>query len=216
VLKKVVGLSLVCVILLAVTVGGTWSFLSDTGKSGGNAIQAGTLYLLTMNDGGSAFTSGVTQSLNFTELKPGQSTLPVTIWLKNGSANNINGNAVNFSFSYTKSNGNQNGTPVMTADATAAILQVTALDYNRTTNLLGMVTDWNNNGYIDLQDLQTATNSPNSQLNLATVLNPGGPAIAFTIQLMMRNLDQYGYPIANINDFQGDGVNLTIKFTLTH
>lgn len=215
-LKKIVGLSIVCVILLTVAAGGTWAFMSDTGKSSANQIKAGKLNLLTgvSYDGNppSSYVNGLSQTLNVTNLKPNQSTPSVAVYLKNDIISNA-GSTVGIRFAYTESDTNQNGTPNMSADSTAAIFQITTLDYNRSQNLLNLISDWNGNGYIDVQDLQTATNGANHQLNGLSGISPGLNK-PVQIQLKMRYLDQYGAPIVNINDFQGDGFNLTLYFTL--
>ena len=212
-LKRIVGLAIASVILLTLTVGGTWAYMSDTGKSSQNFIKASQLTLLTgiSPDGGVTvnYSRGLTQSFNVSNLKPSQSTQPVTIYLKNETTS-INGTSVNISFQYTKSDGTPN-TIVMSADSTAAILEVTTLVYNRTQNFLlgGLITDWNGNGYIDMQDLMTATNSPNSQMNGLVGIGAGLNK-QFTIQLKMRSEAQQ----PSIDNFQGDGLNITMYFTL--
>jgi predicted ribosomally synthesized peptide with SipW-like signal peptide len=44
-LKKTIGLVLACIIIVAVTAGGTWAYLSDTGSRTGNVISTSTLNL---------------------------------------------------------------------------------------------------------------------------------------------------------------------------
>ena len=212
-LKRIIGLAIVSVILLTLTVGGTWAYFSDTGKSGQNFIKASQLTMLTgiSPDGGVTvnYSRGLTQSLNVSNLKPSQSTQPITIYLKNETTS-INGSSVNISFQYTKVT-TPNTDPPMSADSTAAIFEVTTLVYNRTQNFLlgGLITDWNGNGYIDMQDLMTATNSPNSQMNGLAGLQAGLNK-QFSIQLKMRSEAQQ----PSIDQFQGDGLNITMYFTL--
>lgn len=205
-LKKVIGLSIACIIVLTLAAGGTWSYLSDTEKSANNLIRAGVINLVTENTGGTAYTSGVTQSINITNLKPGQS-ITATIHLKNELATNLSSSGINISFDYSQNNAGGS----MTADATAGILRVTNLQYSR--NLLSSLTDNGSKGYWTVQDLKMDTTGANHQLdNLTPSLAPGGPPVDFIIQIQMSNINQ----VANINSFQNCGINLTVYFTLVH
>jgi hypothetical protein len=210
-IRKIVALSIACVIVLTLAVGGTWAFLSDSGLSPSNQISAKTLSLLTGTspDGGVNvfYSSGLTQSFNVTALKPGQSTPPVTIYLKN-PVGNIYGSSVDFHFKYSKVTGDAALTPVMSADSVAQVLKVTLLDYNRTTDLTTLIPD-GGKGYITLYDLMTYTSSPNAFLNGLPGIN-AGMANTFSIQFQMLTASEQ----SNINDFQGDGVNVTMLFTI--
>jgi hypothetical protein len=90
-----------------------------------------------------------------------------------------------------------------TADQTAAVIRVLTLEYDGH-NLLDSsftphVTDINGNGYLDIYDLKNA--------NLTGL--PGLDAGASkTLGISIRLIDTTG------NDFQSDGINITMTFTL--
>ncbi len=99
--------------------------------------------------------------------------------------------------SYTESDGSPNIVN-KTADATAAIIEVTVLTYNGT-NLLVSVSDSNGNGYKDMQDLKNASLTRLSGLT-------AGATKDFVTTIKMRD--------GVSNDFQADGIDITMTFTL--
>jgi predicted ribosomally synthesized peptide with SipW-like signal peptide len=216
VLKKIVGLALASVLLLTLLVGGTAAYFSDTGKASQNAIAAGQLYLLTSNDDGVSYSSGVVQTLTSLKLKPTQSK-SATIKLKNDS-NNLDASYLDIAYSYTKVDGNQNGTSTMSADATAAIIKITLLQRDRAphlVNLLPYVTDWNGNTWVDLQDLAYWTSGVDSShmvLSNLTGLSHNGTT-TITIGIQMASYTEVGVK-STLDAFQGDGVNITMKYSL--
>jgi predicted ribosomally synthesized peptide with SipW-like signal peptide len=191
-MKKLVGILLALIIALAVVGGGTWAVLQDPESALNNKIAAGTLDLRTNN------VNGVTATLTATSLKPNTNVGPQTIVLKN--AGTVYGSTLNFSCSYTESDGAQNGTTNMSADDVAKILQVIIMDYNRldlTSD--NYTTDVDGNGYKDLYDVAHTTYPALLGLNYLDEKN-------FVVQLKMRDgID---------NNFQGDGVNITMTFVL--
>ena len=86
----------------------------------------------------------------------------------------------------------------MTADQTAAMLGVTKLNYDGS-SILGSVSDSQPNGYIDIGDLYNADLS--GQSGIADSANK-----VFEIEVKLR--DSTG------NDFQEDGITITMNFTL--
>jgi predicted ribosomally synthesized peptide with SipW-like signal peptide len=64
-MKKIIGLSIAAIIIIALAGGSTFAFFSDTAKSSDNQIQAGSLYLTANN---TAFFQTATQ---FNNIKPG-------------------------------------------------------------------------------------------------------------------------------------------------
>lgn len=188
--KKVVGLAIAFMLAISMMSGGAWAFFSDTETSVNNTLTAGTLDLLT-ND-----VNGVTQTLYAANLKPNNSVGPATITLKNSGT--LAGATLDIVFSYVESDGAPNAVN-MTADITAAIIEVTTLTYNGA-NLLTGVSDLNANGWKDIQDVKNATN--------LTGLSGLGAGLSkdFVITIKMRD--------GINNDFQADGVIITMTFTL--
>jgi spore coat-associated protein N len=168
---------------------GAWAYFNDTEASSDNSLSTGTLDLKTNN------ADGVTQTLYATSLKPNVSVGPSTITLRN--AGTATAATLDIAFSYVESDGSPN--PVnMSADATAAIIEVTALTYGGT-NLLTSVSDSNSNGYKDIQDVKNA-----SLTGLSGLM--AGASKDFTITIKMRD--------GISNNFQADGINITMTFAL--
>jgi hypothetical protein len=86
----------------------------------------------------------------------------------------------------------------MTANATAAVIEVTTLDYGGS-SLLGSVSDGNSNLYIDIEDLKNADLTGQTGIDASATKD-------FTITVQFRGDASH--------DFQSDGINITITFTL--
>lgn len=188
-MKKILGLTMAVLLCMGMLVIGTWAYFSDTESATNNQLTAGTLDLKTNN------VDGVTQTLNAPNLKPNVSVGPATITLRNSGS--LAGATLDIVFSYVESDGSPN-TVNMSADATAAVIEVTTLTYNGT-NLLTGVTDNNVNGYKDIQDVKNYNLT--GQGGLAA-----GASKNFVITIKMRD--------GINNNFQADGVNITMTFTL--
>lgn len=185
--KKLVLSAMLMTVVAAGLVGGAIAAFTDI-EYADTSFQAGTLDLKTDN------VDGVSQTLYATTMKPGQSVGPATIALRN--IGSIAGSALDITVSYTESDAGTN--PVnKSADQTAAVLRVDALEYGGV-SILASVADLNANGYIDVQDLKNANLS--GLPGIAT-----GAGRDFTVQLTLNTTD---------NDFQGDGVDLDFTFTL--
>jgi spore coat-associated protein N len=195
-IKKVVGLSLAGLLVLCLTAVSAWAYYTDTETSSNNQITAGTLDLKTNN------VNGVTQTLYGVSLKPGTTVGPQTISLYN--AGSLTGSTLNISCSYTESDAaSQNGTTNMTADQTAAVIQISTLKYDgddlTSSSFTPHISDVNANGYIDVYDLL------HSPLTGLSGLNPYSTK-DLVIGLTLRDgID---------NNFQGDGISITFTFVL--
>ena len=188
-MKKILGLAIAFVLLIGMTGIGTWAYFSDTETSTGNQLTAGTLNLTT-NDA-----DGVTQTLLATNMAPGDTVGPETITLKNTGS--VAASSLDLAFSYVESDGSTN--PVdMTADATAAMLEVTTLNYGGS-SLLSSVSDGNSNTYKDIEDLKNADLSGQSGIDASASKD-------FEIAVQLRT--------STGNDFQADGITVTMTFTL--
>jgi spore coat-associated protein N len=192
-MKKKVVLSLMLILVAASVIGGSaFAAFLDLETSTNNTFTAGTLDLKT-NDA-----DGVTQTLYATSMKPGQSLGPATIVLKN--AGSINGATLDIVFNYTENDGtNPPEFPMnKTADETAAVLEINTLEYGGF-SLLSAVTDYQPNGYKDIEDLKHANLSGLSGINASQTKD-------FIIKVTLRS--------GIGNEFQADGINMTITFML--
>jgi predicted ribosomally synthesized peptide with SipW-like signal peptide len=184
-MKKIIGLSLVLIIAVALSGIGTFAYLTDHAASSGNSFVAGTLDLKTNN------ADGVTQTLYAIGMSPGATVNSPAITLKNTGT--VNGATMDIVFSYV-------GSPIgdKTADDIAAMIEVITLNYGGADLLSGIV-DSNHNGYLDLFDLKNTNFTGRSGLNAGASKN-------FDISIRLRS--------ETANDFQGDGIAVTMTFTL--
>ena len=190
-MKKILGLTIVAMLLIGMTGIGTWAYFSDVETSTGNILTAGTLDLTT-NDA-----DGVSQTLLATNMAPGDTVGPETITLKNTGS--VGASSLDLAFSYVENDGSTN--PVnMSADATAAQLEVTVLNYGGS-SILGSVSDSQTipNGYIDIEDLKNADLSGQGGIDASA-------SKVFEIAVQLRT--------STGNDFQADGITVTMTFTL--
>lgn len=188
-IKKVIGLTIALVLLLGMSGIGTWAYFSDVETSGENVLAAGTLDLKTDD------VDGVSQTLLASNIMPGDTVGPETIILKNSGT--VAGSSLDLSFSYIESDSSPNPAD-MTANATAAILQVTTLNYN-SSSLLSSVSDNNSNGYKDVYDLSTANLTGLDGIGASSTRN-------FEIAVTLRSDAS--------KDFQADGIDVTMNFIL--
>ncbi len=187
-MKRILGLTIAFMLLISMGGIGTWAYFQDTETSTGNVLAAGTLDLKTDD------ADGVTQTLYASNLKPGD-IVPGSIALKNTGS--VAGSSVDLVFTYGENDTSPNPSP-MTADATAAVIEVTTLTLEGY-DLLGGVSDGNSNLYIDIEDLKNANVSDPTGIDAS-----GTKAFIITVQL---RADTSG-------DFQYDGINITMTFTL--
>ena len=187
--KNIASLVLACLLLISVSAN-TWAFFTNNEDSNANQLAAGTLDLKTDD------ADGVTQTLYTDNLTPGDTVGPATIVLKNTGA--VNGSSLDIEFSYIEDDNPAPNPEQATADETAAVMEVTTFSYDGS-SLLTSVSDNNTNGYKDVQDLAIADLSGQSGISAAASKN-------FTIEITARP--------DTPNDYRGDGINLTISFTL--
>ncbi len=188
-MKKILGLTIAFMLLIGMGGIGTWAYFQDTETSTGNVLAAGTLDLKTDD------VDGVTQTLYASNLKPGDS-VSGSITLRN--AGTVAGLTLDLAFTYVESDDIVPNPPNMTADGTAAVIEVTILDYDGL-DLLSYVSDGNSNLYIDIQDLK------NTIFPSQAGINPSDPKV-FSITVQLR--------AGTSSDFLSDGINITMTFTL--
>lgn len=188
-MKKILGLFLALMLGFGMAGIGSWAYFSDIETSPGNVMTAGTLDLKTGD------VDGVTQTIYATKMKRGDS-VSGNATLKNTGT--IDGATLDIVFSYIESDDSPNSVN-MGSDATAAVLEVTALNYD-SSSLLDSVSDNNINGYKDVEDVKNADLTGLSGLSTLASKN-------FEIVLKLKG--------STGNDFQGDGVTVTITFILS-
>jgi predicted ribosomally synthesized peptide with SipW-like signal peptide len=199
-MKKIIGLSLALMMVVGMIGVATFAHFTDNETSSGNQMVAGTLDLKVSNDG-ITYSDGVSQTLYATNMSPGATVSNNTFTLKN--AGNTNGATMDIVFSYANSDGTPNTVP-MTANQTAAVIEVTTLTYGGTDLLTTLpLIDTNGNVYIDVLDLTSAPNV--TRLTGLSGLDAGVSKV-FAISVQLRS--ETG------NSFQSDGIDMTMTFTL--
>ena len=188
-MKKILGLTIAFMLLIGMGGIGTWAYFQDTETSTGNLLAAGTLDLKTDD------VDGVTQTLSASNLKLGD-IVSGSITLRN--AGTVAGSTLDLAFSYLESDDIPNSV-LMSADATAAMLEIITLDYGGSTLLGNFGDSGNTNGYRDIQDLK------NASLAGLTGIDASGTKI-FTITVQLE--------AGTSSDFQSDGITITMTFTL--
>jgi len=187
-MKRILGLTIAFMLLISMGGIGTWAYFQDTETSTSNVFAAGTLDLKTDD------VDGVTQTLYASNLKPGDN-VSGSITLKNTGT--VAGLSLDLVFSYVESDSSPNPAN-MSADATAAVIELTTLNLGGS-SLLGSVSDNNINGYKDVEDLKNANLAGQTGIDASATKD-------FTIMVQFRG--DAGH------DFQSDGINITITFTL--
>jgi len=188
-MKRIIGLTIAIMLSLGMSGIGTWAYFSDVETSTGNQLAAGTLDLKTDD------VDGVTQTLFATKMAPGDTKASENITLKNSGS--LAGTTLDLVFSYVENDSSPN--PVdRNADDTAANIEVTALNYGGS-SLLSSISDNNTNGYKDVEDLK------NEDLSGQSGIDPSASK-DFGITAKLR--EETG------NDFQADGIDITMTFTL--
>ena len=187
-MKRIVGLAIALILLVGMGGIGTWAYFSDVETAAGNELTAGVLDLKTDD------VDGVTGTLTLSNMKPGDTTSG-SITLKNTGT--MTGSTLDIEFSYVEDDGTPNVVN-MSADDTAAVIEVTTLDYDAS-SLLGGISDGNSNTYTDIEDLKNANLTGLSGINASATKD-------FEVAVQLRT--ETG------NDFQADGVNITMTFTL--
>ncbi|MFC1943117.1 TasA family protein [Chloroflexota bacterium] len=188
-MKRILGLTIAFLLLIGMTGIGTWAYFTDVESSTGNVLAAGTLDLKTDD------VDGVTQTLFATNMQPGDNVTSENITLKNiGSGAGV---TLDLAFSYIENDSSPNPAD-MSANATAAVIELTTLNYDGA-SLLSSVSDNNTNGYKDVEDLKNADLSGQSGINASA-------SKKFEIAVQLRS-------DAN-KDFQADGIDVTMTFIL--
>jgi len=163
----------------------------DTESSIDTHFIVGTLDLKTNDE------DGVSQILSASSLACGETVGPCTIVLKNSGS--VGGQSLDVAFYYEDSDVFPNEDP-MTADATAAMIEVTMLEYGGTSLLSSEIDLYGNcNGWTDVNDLMLFDFS--GQVGIDALMTND-----FIIEVRLRSDTA---PVC-----QDDGIDLTITFVL--
>jgi len=138
---------------------GTWAYFTDTEKSVGNTFTAGVLDV------------EISQSFHFEGVAPGSSKTE-SIEVNNSRAASIEADEVYLEFDVTDQETNDDTDSERTAENISGItnvagtnrgstdisklIEITSMEYNNNVNTIYIYSDSNNNGYIDLDDLNKA------------------------------------------------------------
>ena len=155
-MKRIIGLSIAAMIIIAMVSTGTWAFFSDTEISSNNQFSAGTLNLK-LSDSDQTDVDGVTASFGGTNLQPGGTVGPSTITLKN--IGTLNADHVDIKFhNVVTDNPSYDAADLGTNIADmSSVLVVAALSYGGN-NLLTQTVP----GTFDNTDIEAADNAGNN------------------------------------------------------
>jgi predicted ribosomally synthesized peptide with SipW-like signal peptide len=198
-MKRILGLTIAIILLLAAVIGGTLAYFSDTEVSGGNDFAVGTLDLK-LTDANETDQDGVTASWGGTDMAPGDSS---TGWVDLRNSGSLDADHVEVAFANTLTN-------VVTpaelgaddADVSDSLI-VTVLTYDGADLLPAAIAAHDTgDGRLSLGELDGATID-----DLTPVPTANGAAVrrlAMTVEL----------DSATGNGNQGDSVTTAITFTL--
>jgi spore coat-associated protein N len=209
-MKKIIGLSIAAIIVIALAGVGTFAFFSDTEVSATNTFSAGTLDLKVSNDSIN-YADGVTTTWGGTNLSPGAAAISGHVDLKNAGTVAAQHTEVKFTNTVTNA---VTPTEIGADDLDISThINVQVLSYDGT-DLLAYSAGQFTNSVIQAADLagnhdgKITLNELNSRkLSFTNVPTPNGAAVK---QLLMTvQLDS-----ATGNGNQGDSVTTLVDFGL--
>ncbi len=191
-MRKILGLTVAAVLVMGLVGGGTWAYFSDTESVTTNILSAGTIDLSS---------DVATAELTAANFAPGDVLGTGNITLTNDGS--LDANVLNITVTFVENdNAYSTGNATdMTANETAAMLQVTTLTYGGTDILAANVSDDNSNGWKDLDDVANADLSSLAGINASASKD-------FIITIQARGSEM-------TNSYQNDGVDVTFTFELT-
>jgi predicted ribosomally synthesized peptide with SipW-like signal peptide len=211
-MKKILGLVLAALVVMAMAGGATWAAFSDTETSSSNTFTAGTLNLK-LTDGNETDQNGVTGSFSGSDLVPGDSVGPSTITLKNTGS--VTANHVDIQFVVAVTDNATYDAADLGANVAdmSASMTVSALSYGGT-NLLTQTTP----GTFDNTYIQAADAAGNN--DDAITLNELDDVIiqSLTAPAASNGTKDFAITISLAsglgNGIQGDQVDVTVTFGL--
>jgi spore coat-associated protein N len=192
-MKKILGLGMVALLVMALVGGGTWAYFSDTETSSGNALAAGTLDLGLANTSGAEAGASVTATWTTPSgFKPGD-TLDKTLYIKNSGS--ITMSSVNITFAHAYSE----NTPI-TVSGYNQLLTTTG---NLTNMLTASTATWNGTPTSFQGHSLTTMTTTDGSMNLGS-LAPGAEALLRIV---------WTFDPAATNGCQGDSEDLTLTIS---
>ena len=194
-MKKILGLGMVALLVMALVGGGTWAYFNDVETSGENILTAGTLNLGLANTIGSTNNGSATGTWVLSNLAPGDNATAASLYAHNSGT--INMTSVNITFAHTITN----GTPTTVYNYAGT---------NATDNLSNMIwaktVTWNGTGSsVNVTALAGKTLGELSLLNIDLGYLNAGVEAALTIGWSLN--------ATATNGCQGDSANITVTLT---
>lgn len=187
-------LSLISIVSAVSLLGGAaYAFFSDVGTSTNNSFASGT-FDLKLTDASQTALDDVSETWTGTNMAPGGATVSATLSLRNSGT--VAGDHVHFKAANTPTD----VAPTEDDGTMAKHLEVTVMTYDAV-NILPLFTDYNGNGHIDLEDLQSGGDG----VNIGALTDTG---VDHPLVMGVR-LDS-----ATNDTYQGDSVNSTFTATL--
>ena len=211
--NKKIGVMILVVLIGALAVGvGSWALWSDTDASTSNTVDDGTMDV-TIN----GTNNGVTGSFSLNNAQPGNTTSH-TFVLRNKGTTEADHVELALSLSENDASRSEPGDSELNAELgageTAKLIRVTEYEYRNNAgdtlnNLQDDVTDNNDNGIIDLKEVQNQAGIADG-LNAPQANNGNTTQLVLTLEIADDSGDFTGVD----EDIMADGVDITVEFTL--
>jgi predicted ribosomally synthesized peptide with SipW-like signal peptide len=217
-MKKILGLTIAALLVIAMVAAGTFAYFSDTEQSTANTFTAGTLDLKVSNNA-TLYLDGVSATWADANANPGM-TKSGTVTLKNNGASGINAAKVQIQFSnlvtdYINAAAVATDTGDANIDDISTVMEITSMHYGAT-DLLAQTTP----GTFDNLDIQAADVAGNADgiltldeldsVILGNLTTLGGLTANSTAAFSMT----VTIPTTVTNGIQGDSVTTSVKFAL--
>ena len=200
--RRILMLGITAILVASLLAGaGSFAYFSDVETSTGNTFTAGTLDLKVSDWDELTFKDGVSATWTFSNMKPGDTVGPRSVWLRNFGSVEADHIEITSTNVVNDPSGPESDTEEGTTDMAQA-MEIIAMTYTANPGLLGSLTDWNSNGIIDLEDLETGFDN----IKPVPLANQGSQT-TFTMTIRF-------HPTLGDNDYQGDTLTTTIIFTL--
>lgn len=197
--------SILVIAVAAILIGaGTWAYFSDSEKSPNYSIASGKLDLkISDPDENGGGRDGVHDTWVMPNGMPGVSTVSSSVWFRNAGSIDADHLEVAVANQTIDPPGPESDTEEGTTDMDK-VIQITKMEYvtdSTVVNCLGLLSDSNGNGFIDLDDLE------------AQGIDNLRPPLKSNFVSTRLDMDLKFHESAD-NDYQGDSLKSTFAFTL--
>lgn len=189
-LKKILGMAIALMLTMSLVSVGVWAYFSDSERSQSNILSAGTLDLKTNG------ADGVSGTFTMYVL-PNNTTGVKTITLSN--VGSLDASSLTVRATYTPADASSN-TVNMSDDQVARVIEITSMTFGGISYLGSLPDRAPLNAYPDIYDM----NEPGGFTIPSGIVHGNTKDFVFTLQV--------GSGISN--DYMGDGINITLTFTL--